>query len=230
MDTSGDAGFAPQHFLYLLPDPHGHGAFLLVAAAILFFLKIIWVWLFFVDEVYRPPLTRWMKPLLFSSDMKGPVLLKDATEISGPQLEHGFGHRGFPTHPRPLHAVLDQVLAGPLYHAGSDGPALLEVVVVAHAVPIAVEVSRDGIDGLELAAAQPPLGGALPHPLDDLADLSSQEAQGPLLDPSQGLGAFLLVEGIGSIPELVHSVLEIQHQGDCRQASFHGSLQELSHE
>lgn len=42
------------------------------------------VWLLFVDEVHRPPLARWMEPLLFLLDMEGPVLFEVPTEVGRP--------------------------------------------------------------------------------------------------------------------------------------------------
>src|SRR6266511_5271932 len=86
--------------------------------------------LLFLDDRQRSPGAWWMSSSMFASDMKIPIRFEVIAEVHRPQLQHRFGHGRGPAHPRPLHPVLDQVLASPFHHTGGDRPALTQVLVV----------------------------------------------------------------------------------------------------
>src|SRR5688572_28959035 len=55
--------------------------------------------------------------------VEGPVGVPVVGEADGAEVEDGVGADGGPAHPGLLHAVLDEVAAGALDHAGADRPA-----------------------------------------------------------------------------------------------------------
>lgn len=172
-------------------------------------LETIGVWLFSLDGIHRSPVAWRIEALMCWRHMKGPVWLEVAAEVHGSQLQHRFGHGGGPTHPRPLHPILGQVLTRPLHHAGRDRPALAEIRIVAPAVSMPVEGGRRCFHDLALLPPERTLRGTQPHPLHHLAHLAMQRAPGPLLDLGQGFGTACLVEGIGRGPQLREDVLEV---------------------
>lgn len=100
-----------------------------------------------------------MESFIFARNMKGPVRFEVAAEIHSPQLQHRFGHRWSPAHPRPFHPILDQVLTGAFHHASRDRPPLSHVRIVAHVVAIPVQVTRHRLHHLALLAPETALCG-----------------------------------------------------------------------
>src|SRR5205807_3295107 len=66
-----------------------------------------------------------------------------AADPHTPQVQHGLRPRLRPVHARPLHAVLDQVPAGSFDYPAGDRIALPEIHVVAHPLPVLMEVAAD---------------------------------------------------------------------------------------
>ena len=73
-----------------------------------------------------------VQPLLILLDVEFPVTVKVAREVDGAEFDDSLRHRFGPTHTGSFQAVLDQVLAGAFDGAAGNGPALDEVVVIAH--------------------------------------------------------------------------------------------------
>jgi hypothetical protein len=56
----------------------------------------------------------------------------------------------------------------------------------------------------------------LTNPLDDLADITEQDSQSAVEDPEFGFQATLGMEDIGSFPQFLQSVHQVQNQGDSQ--------------
>jgi CDP-diacylglycerol pyrophosphatase len=94
--------------------------------------------------------------------VEAPVVVPVATGVERAQLEDGLGTREIPACAGDAHAVLDQVSARALDHAGRDGKAGREECRVIHEGVVAPEVRKRAIDLLARALGQPLLDvGAL---------------------------------------------------------------------
>src|SRR5947209_10452712 len=87
-----------------------------------------------------------------------------------------------------------------------DRPALGEVLVITHAGAIAVKVLGDRLQGLAFCPEEAALSDALAKPLDDLADLSEQDAQGAIQHPEFGFQAPFSMKDIGGFPQFFQNV------------------------
>src|SRR5947209_5154508 len=147
-----------------------------------------------------------MEALLVFFDMKGPVAIKVAAQIDGSELDDGLGHLLRPAHSRTLHAIFDEIFAGAFDWPAGDRPALGEVLVITHAGAIAVKVLGDRLQGLAFCSEEAALSDALAKPLDDLADLSEQDAQGAIQHPEFGFQAPFSMKDIGGFPQFFQNV------------------------
>src|ERR1043165_3591015 len=73
--------------------------------------------------------------------VEGPVGVPVVGQADGAEIEDGVGAVLGPAHAGLLHAVLDEVAAGALDHAGADRPAPREVLVVVHVGGVAPVVA-----------------------------------------------------------------------------------------
>ena len=183
------------------------------------------MWLLFLDDVDGTPVVGRMEPFMLTLHVESPVFLEVITETGSAHLEHGFGHFWSPAHARAFHPVLDEILAGAFDDAGSDRSSFSEIFIVAHMVPIAIEIGGSGFYSFFLLSSQPSFGGALPHSFDHLRDIALQESQGTLFHPRFGFGRAFLVEGISRFPQFRQSVLKIQYQRHVLQAGMDFFLQ-----
>jgi len=147
-------------------------------------------------------------------DVERPVLIEVATEVSGSELDDGLGHSLGPAHARSLHAVLNQVLAGTFHRTGGDGQALGQILVIAHATAVAIEVVGHTRQRLALAAPEREFGNRLTNALHDLADVPLQDLLGTEANPLLGFRAAFGMEHLGGFPEFLQHVEQVEDKSD----------------
>src|SRR6266702_3814448 len=157
-----------------------------------------------------------MDPLLIFFDVEGPVAIKIAAQVNGSELDDGLGDGLGPAHSRTLHPVLDQVLAGAFDRTTGNGPALGQVLVIAHPSAIAVKVARYARKHFVLGSEKSALGGALAKALDNLAHLAAEDAQGALPNPHLCLRASFGMKHVRCFPEFLQNMKQIEDQGDIQ--------------
>src|SRR5437016_5992472 len=123
---------------------------------------------------------------------------------------HGFG----PAHPRSLHPVLDEVLAGPLDRTTGDRQTCRQILVIAHAGPVTVEIVGHDRERLTLVASEPELGDRLAHALDHLAAMPLQNSLGTQSNPLLRLQTTFGMEDVGRLPQLLQYMQQIEDQSD----------------
>ncbi len=85
---------------------------------------------------------------------EGVVGVLVAVLVHATQVQEGLGTGDGPAHAGEIEAVLDQVAAGALDHAGGDGPAAREVGGIVHGGRVALQVGGDfGERGARVARA-----------------------------------------------------------------------------
>src|SRR4051812_31794451 len=88
-----------------------------------------------------------VEALVLALSVEGPVGIPVVGEAYGAEIEDGVGAVLGPAHAGLLHAVLDEVAAGALDHAGADRPAPRQVLVIAHVRSVAPIVADRRGDG-----------------------------------------------------------------------------------
>jgi hypothetical protein len=136
-------------------------------------------------------------PLL--GKVEGPVGVEVAVAAEGAKLEDRLGADQAPAGAGAVHAVLDQVPAGALDHAGGDRPAGGEGGRVVQVGLLVEQVGRGGVGRLALGRVQVVAGGlAADRPSDD-AGAAVQDRPGVVVDPGLGGRVTLGEEAVKSI-------------------------------
>src|SRR5260370_33703487 len=97
-----------------------------------------------------------------------------------------------------------------------NGPALGQVLVIAHPSAIAVKVARYARKHFVLGSEKSALGGALATALDNLAHLAAEDAQGVLPNPHLCLRASFGMKHVRCFPEFLQNMKQIEDQGDIQ--------------
>jgi len=97
-----------------------------------------------------------------------------------------------------------------------DRPAVGEVLVIAHAGAVPVEVIGDSLKRLPFGSREAAFGDTLPEPLDYLAHIAFQDSQGAVHDPKLGLQAGLGMEDISGFPQFFQRVYQVEDQCDLQ--------------
>ena len=149
-------------------------------------------------------------------------MVEVAAEVQRAEFDDSFGHGRSPAHAGALHAVPDEILAGPFDRTAGNGISSGKVIVIAHVASVVVEVVGDGQEILLVRANESALGNGLAKAFDDLRNGAFKDAAGHELGIDLGLcGAFWLEDVSGS-PDSVENMDEIENQG--RLHGFEGAL------
>src|SRR4051812_42530508 len=97
--------------------------------------------------------------MVLALSVKGPVGIPVVGQAYGAEIEDGVSAVLGPAHPGLLHAVLDEVTAGALDHAGANRPAPRQVPVIVHVRSVASVVADGAGDGRLLDDRACRLGG-----------------------------------------------------------------------
>src|SRR5579871_516263 len=94
------------------------------------------------------------------------------TDPHAPHVQHGLGAGQGPVHARALHAIFNQVPAGPFDDAAGNGIARTQILVVTHALPVLVQIATDTTQCLLLGTAEPTLLSQAAQATYDRLDLA----------------------------------------------------------
>lgn len=155
-----------------------------------------------------------MHAVVFFEQVVGPVFVEVAAGDEGAQAQGGFGSLQSPAGAGDVHAVLDQVAAGSLDHAGGDRPACLEGLVVGQVGLLAGEVLGRFVGSLAFGAGVAEADGAAADSGRDLARLPLEDLGELAGDPGFGIAVALVEERPGGISDVLGDVDEVDHDGD----------------
>src|SRR4051794_33533818 len=99
-----------------------------------------------------------VEPFILLRDVEVPEGVPLAVEVGGSEVQHRLRAGGQPAHPRPLHAILDQMPTRSLDHSTADRITRRQVLVILHPIPIPREILRRIPHGLPLLPFQTMLG------------------------------------------------------------------------
>lgn len=102
------------------------------------------------------------------SDVVRPVFVEVSTEVKRAEFDDGFRHGLSPAHAGTLHAVSDEILAGPFDRTTGNGISSGKVFVIAQVASVVVEVGGYGQELLLVRAGESALGNRLAEAFDDL--------------------------------------------------------------
>src|SRR5437016_13666536 len=109
---------------------------------------------------------------------------------------------------------LMKVLAGPLDRTTGDRQTCRQILVIAHAGPVTVEIVGHARERLTLVASEPELGDRLAHALDHLAAMPLQNSLGTQSNPLLRLQTTFGIEDVGRLPQLLQYMQQIEDQSD----------------
>jgi hypothetical protein len=111
--------------------------------------------------------------------VREPVLLEVVARDERMQPHDGLGAFHAPPCLSDVHAVLDEVAAGPLEDPGGDGQAFCEVEILAEVGSQGREVPCDGPQPFLVVSLEAPLGGEMADLSADLLGFSGEDHAQP---------------------------------------------------
>src|SRR5512135_3177961 len=153
-----------------------------------------------------------IEPLILLRHMEVPEGVPLAVEVGGSEVQHRLGAARQPAHPRPLHAILDQMPTRSLDYSTADRITRRQVFVVLHPIPIPLEILRRILHGFPLLSLQTTLGGLVAYPTDHRVHFPLQQPLETFFHPLMRLAllGLLLKETPGHLPQPFHDMKQIQ--------------------
>ena len=115
-----------------------------------------------------------MNEAMLLGDVKIPIGVEVITHSKRAQLQYRFGTFDTPSSARDVHSVSNNAAAGTFDHAGGDGQAIAEILVIAKMLLVLQEVARAGVGVLALAGRQAALRCAPPDARSDVTGMPLQ--------------------------------------------------------
>ena len=151
-----------------------------------------------------------MEARRFGLDVMVHERLPFVVEGHATEVQQGLGAGQGPVHLGPFHPILDDVAAGAFDHAGGDGIAGGEVLIVVDAVAVAVEIAVNPFQPGAGGGGQMTLLGQVLQPADHAGAHPAQQPQDQQFHPLQRHGAAGIVKEMHRLPQITGGVQQVE--------------------
>jgi len=164
-------------------------------------------------------------PLVLLLPMSGPGGLPLPIDADGPQVQHRLRPVFGPAHARLLQAILHPMPTRAFHHPRPDGPALRQILVIAHICLVAPIVACRPQQRRALRCGHRFIAGDPFQPGDNPLRFPPQHLRQPAPHPLLPIRVRVPQPGGDGIPQIFGGVNDVQHQRVLREVRLHLLLQ-----